>query len=418
MLSSIIDKIRRSIFGFRRELRLFDTAIKILLAFQFIVNLSVFASFPLLAVHLSKNLSFGPVFIATVITVNLLSSRLLPLLVGAYVDRFKLKFTILASLILRGVGFLVLGLTVSETNLIIGASVLGLGAAVYESAVYGAIGASKEDVREKAFYVNSMALNMGSVIGPAVIFLMPRFESGTPFVISGVVFFVMISAIPFLGSSNKQPANRSYFSSLGTCLSDVRFWRLIVAMVPFWAVYSQLTIYLPLRFSILTGADDLLRIIYVLNAVVGVVVAVAVFNIISSVGWRSLIKLGHIFLAITFLCGIATHYIIGLDSRFLIGYFFVLVVVFTIGETLVLPTSDMAISEISPSGLQSTYFGASAIAWAIGGGIGNYLGAFLADIAYGYIGWVVFSAISVCGLTLFYLLWKPYEYRLETGAAR
>ncbi|KVG53540.1 hypothetical protein WS79_29620 [Burkholderia territorii] len=135
---------------------------RILLSFQFLVNLSVFGSLPLLAAFLDLERHLDAGSVASVLTVNLLASRLLPLVLGASTDRFSSRVLATLGLICRAAGFVGLALTPSFAGLLMWAFLSGLGAALYETTAYSIFGSLDAAVRPKVFALNNLALNLGA----------------------------------------------------------------------------------------------------------------------------------------------------------------------------------------------------------------------------------------------------------------
>jgi DHA1 family multidrug resistance protein-like MFS transporter len=79
----------------------------------------------------------------------------------------------------------------------------------------------------------------------------------------------------------------------------------------------------------------------------------------------------------------------------------VIALVFTFGESLILPASNIALAELTTESNAGSYFGASAVSWAIGGALGNYLGSMGARWTPISMGWLVFAFVSMIGLLCF-----------------
>jgi len=376
-------------------------ATMVLLFLQFLVNLSVFGSFPLLATFLSieRHLRAGDV--AYVLTVSLLSSRLLPLILGSATDRFNSRVLASLGLACRAAGFFGLGHVLDFPSLVACAFLNGLGAALYETTAYSVFGTLKASIRSRVFVLNNLVLNLGALVGPTVLFLLPAHSGAFPFEVSGYVFAVLTLVAPFAAVRTRVIERpKRVASALFGAFRDRKFLKLCIALIPFWAVYTQIYVFIPLTFAQGPSGYNGVRPFYIANALFGVLTALLGMQWFQRAKWRSLMSIGHLALLACFALA-ALIFLREWSSQQSMVFLVVIALIFTFGESLILPASNIALAELTTESNAGSYFGASAVSWAIGGALGNYLGSISAQWTPISLGWFMFAIVSMIGLFCF-----------------
>lgn len=380
-----------------QQLARLDRPSQIVIALQFFVNASTFTSFPLISVWMTK-LGHDGNLIASVLTIVLVMSKGLPLICGHYVDRLGAKRFLIAGLLIRFAGFLSLAFAVDTVPLIMTAVLLGLGAAAYESASYGLLAQGPQEQRQFLFLVNNQALNLGVILGPAIGAALIHIDLRSTFLVSSIFFLISaISAFILLprGTSNDTGENH-VIKSLFNLFSDRKFALFCVIMIPWWIVFAQLYTSFPLYYFSLTKDISSSQDIFILNGVTGVVFSIFVVLLIKKYSEMTLITSAFLILALLFMV------IPFANIRIL---FLVIIALYTITETLILPSSDSEIGKIAKKGKEAAYFGAAHISWIIGGTIGNYIGARNANDINSFTIWYLLAVIAAIGaiLSVYYM---------------
>ncbi|EKS9795897.1 MULTISPECIES: MFS transporter [Burkholderia] len=377
------------------------TSTRLLLIFQFLVNLSVFGSLPLLAAFLDMERHLDASSVASVLTMSLLASRLLPLVLGASTDRFSSRVLTTLGLLCRAAGFVGFAYARSLPGLLTWACVSGLGAALYETTAYSIFGSLDGAVRPKVFALNNLALNLGALIGPALLFVVPNTNGALPFLVSGAVFAALALIAPWIAGRSTHDAGAAHpLRGVLVAFGDRRFRRLCWALVPFWIVYTQIYVFIPLTFSHGAHGYNGVRPFYITNALIGIATAWLGMGWFQRTNWRSMMVIGHVALCGCF--AMAALLFVrdrGADASLVI--LVVIAIVFTFGESLILPASNIALADLTTHGNAGSYFGASAISWAIGGMLGNFIGSVAAGWKTLAPGWFLFMGIALVGLLTF-----------------
>ncbi|KVH73614.1 hypothetical protein WJ42_20955 [Burkholderia cepacia] len=374
---------------------------RILLIFQFLVNLSVFGSLPLLSAFLDQAHHLDAGSVASVLTVNLLASRLLPLVLGASTDRFSSRLLTTLGLICRAAGFAGFAVAQSFPGLLVWAFLSGLGAALYETTAYAIFGSLDAELRPKVFALNNLALNLGALVGPALLIVVPNTDRTLPFLVSGVIFAALAFVAPWISGRRARNAVAIHpLRGLLIAFGDRRFRRLCWALVPFWTVYTQIYVFIPLTFSHGANGYNGVRPFYITNALIGIATASLGMGWFQRTTWRSMMTIGHAAMCCCFaIAALLFGHAWGAEASLaiLIG----IAIVFTFGESLILPASNIALADLTTDGNAGSYFGASAISWAIGGMLGNFIGSAAAGWTVLTLGWVMFMGIALIGLLAF-----------------
>jgi predicted MFS family arabinose efflux permease len=81
-------------------------------------------------------------------------------------------------------------------------------------------------------------------------------------------------------------------------------------------------------------------------------------------------------------------------------WFLCFVAIYTLIESVLIPATETMIATLADNGSQATFFGVAALAWAIGGTAGNYIGGWLILESTPTVTWLVFSGVALVGFVL------------------
>ena len=363
---------------------------------QATVNAATFLSIPLLALYLTKHLNYTPTTMGAVLTTLLISTRATPLITGALADRYGYKRFVITGLLIRSLGLLLIGYK-SETLSFRAASLIGLGGSFYESGTYGYL-ARTSTTRKDTFYLNNQALNLGVIIGPSAAFFIPLQGYGAFFLSSAVIFLLLAAVNIFVFPSDETRAHIKPYLSLRSlltdCYTDKRLLFFNLICIPWWFLFSQLYVLLPLTFSqkITREGDEL--VLYLINGIVGISLTLLFLRNIKNASPLRLMLAGHALLSAAYLIPLTNN------SAEL---FLLMVFIFSIAETFIMPAIDTYIAKIAPPGREANYFGTSNIPWIIGACAGNLAGAQLFILADAATPWIIMSILATTGLVAVHL---------------
>lgn len=369
-------------------------SVQLLISATFMMNIGSFAIMPFLVLYLSHTLHFSSWEVATVLTVTLVCARVLPFFTGMIGDRTSHSTTLVSGMIIRGLGFIGYAFFTSFVEMVCSAALIGIGSALYDPSVK-AIFAGQTDVqRKRAFTFFNQALNGGAVLGPLVGGLLVTKDPLYPFLCGGGIT-VLLGILLLFFRKHYQTVRTTL--QLGQSFRNVWGNKVFVSftciMTLFWIVFSQLHISYPLEAFRITNDEGVVGTLYIVAGIAGVL---TMFVIRSSFQKRSplkVIQIGLLLMGSSFL-------IVPLFPIPSLIWILFCVVLFTVGETYILPGSDLAIAELVTKEDSGAYYGMSTLSWAVGGTIGNYIGAYLMENGGTFVPWMIYGAISIVGCLL------------------
>jgi MFS family permease len=341
-----------------------------LLLAQFVLNVSTFMAFPLMAVYMARGLRFSAAEIGTVLSIHLIGARALPVITGPLSDRFGFRVLMVFGLALRAVGFCGFGTVSSFVTIASATLAIGLGTSLYESAVYGIFGRQPADQVPQVFVLNNLLLNLGVVAGPMLGAYLVSFNAIAPFYISGALFGCMAVWCIGFGHLDRAYVSRSaFFSGWRAVAGDRVFLLFLLATSAWWFLFSQLFVLFPILGARFTGSEAGASAVFTANGIAGLVFVGASLIVFKRVSRHQVLLWSYIFLA-------ALYSMAGLGDGF--AWWVGRVVAYTFAETMILPAIESLTAELAHEGKQATFFGAVGLSWGLSGGLGNYVGSWLA----------------------------------------
>ncbi|MEM5635784.1 MFS transporter [Bacillus toyonensis] len=190
--------------------------------------------------------------------------------------------------------------------------------------------------------------------------------------------------------------NTSITLGIQAILQNKPFLLFSFIMIFFYIMFTQLTVALPLHMKNISNSNQLATLVITINAITGVIFMVLFRKLFHKYNTLSIIKYGILLMGISFYSSLYSSTPIGL---------FICVILFTIGETLVLPNADIAIANYSNESYTATYFGFYQLSLAFGFIIGNYTGtSFTSNLNGMYTPWLIFSGIGLIGFISLHIL--------------
>src|SRR5690606_27316543 len=150
------------------QLRSFDRPVRLLMVNQLTINLGFYMLMPSLADHLSTDLGLAAWLIGLTLGVRNLSQQGMFLVGGSLADRVGYKPMILSGLVLRTVGFALLGVAEALPVLIVASALTGLAGALFNPAVRAYLAQEAGDRKVEAFAAFNVFYQMGILAGPLI----------------------------------------------------------------------------------------------------------------------------------------------------------------------------------------------------------------------------------------------------------
>lgn len=362
-----------------------------LLATQGCMNATHFMAFPLFAVYMANRLGFEPGALGTVLTVHLVTRQVLPSFTGPIADRIGFRLFLVAGLFLRGAGLIGFAFCTDWLSLSAMAFLIGLGTALYESAVSGVFGRQPAALAARVFLVNNQILNLGVVVGPLIGGLAVAADMRMLFIGGGILFMVLAVWTGTLREVDQIHGERTAIStSLSRVLRNRVFLMFFLVSLPWWFLYTQLFVAFPIHISRLAG-EGAVASIYLVNGAAGFLAMIPAMLLFERIGAHRLIRFGYFAAVVLFA-------VVPLSAT--LWWFLVCVALYTLIESILIPAMETMIAALADDGSQATFFGIAALAWAIGGTAANYVGSWLILETTPATTWMTFAGVALLGLLL------------------
>jgi DHA1 family multidrug resistance protein-like MFS transporter len=399
--------------------------VAVLVANSGLMSAGFFMLIPLLSVHLTRDLGLSGAAAGAVLAVRQLAQQGLMLFGGALADRVGYRPVIALGMLVRALGFCGFGLGDSLPVILLSAIVAALGGALFEATSKAALASLTLPAdRPRLFSISAVAGGAGSALGPLIgVALLPYSFRWVGLAAGGFFFAAFaLSAIllpPLAGAGitgttgatgTRGPATAAgkETSSLGRTLrvaaSDLPFLTYTALLSGFWLLFNQLYISLPLRATQVTGAADIVGLLYTVAALAGLGLQYPVVRLAS---WW-LTPAAGIAVGVAAMGGGLGLMAFAGDPATAVPVMLAAVVIFAAGRALAEPMRDVTTAALAPPHALAAYFGISYLALAVGGSAGNYLGGWLFDLssatglhALPWILFAVFGATVAAGLLWF-----------------
>jgi MFS family permease len=333
---------------------------------------------PFLMVYASERLGLPLTQTATLVTLNSAASLVMTFAAGQITDRAGRKLVMVISLLANGVVYLFFSHAATYTQFAIVMVLLGACNPLYR------VGADammadliKPEKRADAYSVLRMSNNAGIAIGPAVGGFLAAVSQYLAFYIASAGLFlfgllILIFARETLPKRESGPAVvRERWGGYDRVLRDWPFITTVINITFGLITASLIWVLLPVYATKVVGIPkQLYGFIPTTNALMVVFLQVLVTQWTKKHPPLRMIALGMFF------------YAIGVGSVVLgTGFwgFWMSMVIITIGELIIVPTSSTYVANLAPADMRGRYMSIYGLTWSLSIGIGPLLGGFLSD---------------------------------------
>ena len=332
---------------------------------------------PFLMIYVSEKLSLPLVEIASLMTLNALMGLIFSFIAGPIADRVGRKGVMVISLAVNGVGYLFYS---HASTFLVFAVVMAMNGAFSPLYRVGADAMMADlipaEKRVDAYSLMRMSNNLGVAIGPAIGGFIAILSYTKAFYIAAVcmVTYSFLLLIFSTETLQTRPAGQVIHERLG---GYGRIWH-DKKFIPFVATFALtqicsamiwvlLSVYTKKNYNL---PENLYGLLPTTNAVMVVTLQLLITKYTKRHPPLWMLALGSLFYAV----GVGS---VALGRGF--WGFWISMVILTIGELILIPTSTTFTANLAPAEMRGRYMSIYTLTWGIGNGVGPVLGGFLND---------------------------------------
>ncbi|MFY0543601.1 MDR family MFS transporter [Brevibacillus sp. H7] len=399
----------------RGYLQAYHPIVQLLMAGTVFVTLTSSMSMPFLAIYLSETTRLGIPAIGLIIGAGPLAATIGGFVGGVLSDllgRQKLMILSLLGLAIACIGFVS---TANPAALLIISVLRGLAGSFFGTISKALMGdLTPEEKRFRVFSNRYMAINLGFSIGPMVGAFLGIGGSSFAFALAAAVYVVY--AIALILCFRAFRVKEAMSGDREEAVTVSRIWQVLrrdtvlflftIGGVLLMTVHGQMSVTLSQYLTDnLSDGVKLFGLLMSLNGITVFLVQVPLTRWSERLSLFKRIVLGSMLLALGEI-GFATS--AGWSG------FIVAMVIFTLGEILIVPAEYAQVDQITPQGMRGTYYGAQSFG-EFGSFLGPWAGGMILSV---YGGPAMFTTMAVIAVASLYFFWKGRKlHRLRAGQA-
>lgn len=383
------------------------------------VMLTQMMSMPFLAIYLSETTTLGPAAIGGIIGAGPLAGTFGGFLGGVLSDMFGRKRLMILSMLTMAISYMVFVMVSDPLALLLISLLKGLASSIYGTVSKALMGdVTPEDKRFRVFSNRYMAVNLGVTIGPVFGAFLGIAGSGVAFWLTAFSYllfaFVLHVACRKYGvgdgvanegmdDAEEKPSLRQMGQVL---FRDAALLSFVIGGILLVTVHGQMSVTLSqyLRDNFADGVA-LFGVMMSVNGITVLLLQIPLTRLVERYSLLSRIVAGALLMAIGE---------IGFATSAGWSWFVASMVVFTLGEILIIPAEYAQIDQITPARMRGTYYGAQSISE-----LGSFLGPWVGGmILFAYGGPVMFSFMAFLAVfsLLFYWLGRQMYVKRQAQA--
>lgn len=365
---------------------------------------------PFQTIYLSEQTDLPLTAIGGLITLSSVAGLLMTFIAGPITDRTGRKRVIVISLIANGLAYFLLGQSSSVWMFIVLLTLRGAINTLFQVGADSMLAdVTPQGQRAGAYALFRMGRNASIAIGPAIGGFVSAYSYQVSFGAAAIALcsFGLIMAIFGRETRPSDEAtaivqNKSLFAGYEIVFGDRRFLAICLAYMLSWVgpavVWVMMALYVKDSFGI---PESQFGFIGASNAALIVLFQVLVTRGVKRFPVLPLLLSGSVIYNLAVV-------LIAFGSSF--WYFLLCMVILTIGEMLLVPTSDAYAADLAPANMRGRYLSIYSLSWAVSSGIGPLIGGALNDSVGAQAMWIGSAAIGLIG-ALIYLAMIVYARR-------
>jgi len=365
---------------------------------------------PFLLIYASKRLDAPLTSIASLLSLNALTGLIASFIGGPLIDRFGRKWIMVFSLVANGLGYLALGYATTFAEFAVLLALNGAANPLYRVGADAMMAdlVPKED-RIDAYALLRLSNNLGVAIGPAIggFIAASSYTLAFYFAAGGMITFSLLltrfarETLPARATRLAQDAAliekppKEKFGGYLEILKDKPYMGFIFSFTLVTMCATLIWVLLPVYATETHNVPmQLYGFIPTTNAVMVVTLQLLITRITKRFPDLPVVAFGSIFYTVAVGAVAFMHSFLG---------FLVCMIIMTIGELIIVPTSSAYVANHAPVDKRGRYMSLYALTWGMAMGIAPVFGGFLSD-TYGpsaiWIGGAVIGAMSVLSFVL------------------
>ena len=369
---------------------------------------------PFLMLYVTKKFDVGMTEIGMLFGLMAVANTVGRMLGGALTDRLGRKGMVIFGLVISGLSSLAMGLVGTFELFFAVVLFVGLVASIGGPA-HGAMIADllPEEKRSGRVGIFRVVTNLSWVCGPVIGGLLAT-RSYMPLFICDAVASTITGGIVLLAIRETRPAPREgepeqtmgqTFAGYWDVLRDVTFTLFIGACILMTVVYIQLYTTLGVYLRDTHGvSEQAYGYLMSLNATAVVLLQIPIARRIARYRPMTMMALGTLLYAIGFgMYGLVSSYVLFIVAMFII----------TVGEMVVMPTSQALVAKIAPEDMRGRYMAVFGFGWVIPQAVGPLLAGLIMDNADPRWVWYAAGLLGLVGAAAFVLLRRRAEQSAE-----
>lgn len=383
---------------------------RFLLLDNMLLELGFSAVFPLLSVHFVEQLGWPAVVVGGALAIWQFIQSGTGILGGAIADRLGAKPTLVVGLLLRALGFAVMGVADAGWILMLGCALAALGGMLFSPCRSALVVKMVRPAERGRFYsilmVEDSAFRVtGALLGS---WLLMRYDF-RHVCMAGTVFFILAAGwnawkLPaYKLSSVRAPV----LAGMALPLRDRHFRRYVLTLTGYYILNAQVMLMLPIAIQSITHTPAAVSWMYSVDAIM------AVTLLYPMARWSE----RHFLLErrLTIGLGIMTASLLCVGFTHTLTPLFALVIVFYLGSLIAEPARETLSAELSNYRARGSYMGFSRMGAAVGGAIGYSGGGWLHDLGSAQnlpaLPWLILGIIGFGTLLAIHLQFRRHPTR-------
>lgn len=373
-----------------------------LLLDNMLVVLGFFVVFPLISIRFVDQMGWAALMVGIALGLRQLTQQGLGIFGGAIADRLGAKPMIVTGMLLRAVGFALMGIAHEPWVLWLSCFISAIGGTLFDPPRAAlVVKLVRPHQRGRFFSILMMQDSAGAVIGALLGSWLLQYDFRLVCGAGAVMFVICAIVNAWLLPAYKLSTIRTpMLEGMGRVLRDKRFITYVLTLAGYYMLAVQVMLMLPIMVNEIAGTPAAVKWMYAIEAALSLTLLYPIAR------WsEKRFRLEQRLMAGLFLMSLAMLPI-GLASN--LQQLFTLICVFYVGSIIAEPARETLSASLADSRARGSYMGFSRLGLAIGGAFGYAGGGWLFDagksINQPELPWVMLGIIGF--ITLIALWWQ------------